>query len=107
DDLTSRLLVEDTQLTTQDDMDERVRYSLRANWDIHKLIFNPDELRVASEVARLVKAREQVLITVTKLYYERRRLQVEALLRPATDTAEQVKTQLRIDELTADIDALT
>jgi len=107
EDLSSRFVVDDTQHTNQEDDSSRVRYALTADWVINKLIFNSDELDVSREVSRLVKSREQVLITVTKLYYERRRLQVEALLRPSTDATEQVKAQLRIDELTADLDALT
>lgn len=107
DNFNSDLVVEDVTTYDTDQTDGRVNYRLEADWDVSALIFNPDELRVADTVSRLVKVREQVLITVTKLYYERRRLQVEMVLRPPTDAAEQVKLQLRIDELTADIDALT
>jgi hypothetical protein len=44
---------------------------------------------------------------VTRLYYERRRLQIEMLLYTPARTWERVEKQLRLEELTADIDAIT
>ena len=44
---------------------------------------------------------------VTRLYFDRRRLQVEQLLSPPSDIKTQIKNELRLQELTASIDALT
>ena len=53
------------------------------------------------------KLREKVLGEVTRLYFERRRLQVDVLLNPKVDLAGQVKDELRLRELTANLDAYT
>ena len=50
---------------------------------------------------------EKVLGEVTRLYFERRRLQVDMLLNPKSDLLGQVKDELRLRELTANVDALT
>ncbi|MFM2152801.1 MAG: hypothetical protein RL199_1236 [Pseudomonadota bacterium] len=80
---------------------------VRAQWDLDRLVFNPDELRVANQTVDLVRLRESVMDQVTKLYFERRRLQVENDLAPATDIPGRVRKELRLQELVADIDALT
>jgi hypothetical protein len=80
---------------------------VRAQWDLDRLVFNPDELRVANQTVDLVRLRESVMDQVTKLYFERRRLQVENDLAPAADVAGKVRKELRLQELVADIDALT
>jgi len=54
-----------------------------------------------------VKLRDQVLGEVTRLYFERRRLQAERLLTPKSDPMALVKEELRLMELTAGLDALT
>jgi hypothetical protein len=80
---------------------------VRAQWDLDRLVFNPDELRVANQTVDLVRLRESVMDQATKLYFERRRLQVENDLAPAADIAGRVRKELRLQELVADIDALT
>ena len=44
---------------------------------------------------------------VTELYFERRRAQVDQLLSPMGDVMGQVREQLRIMEITAQLDAFT
>ena len=82
-------------------------FGVKIEHSLSKLIFNPDVLRAAREVSRHTKLRDDVLSTVTKLYYERRRAQITMVLNPPKDTAERLRKGLRIQELTADIDALT
>ena len=71
--------------------------------NLPKLIFNPEELDVAS-LAGLV---EGLLKESTRLYFMRRRLQVDMILVPPTDTATKLSKELRIEELTGLIDAMT
>jgi phosphoribosylaminoimidazole (AIR) synthetase len=66
-----------------------------------------ERIRVINEAQDIAKLRDKVLSEVTRLYFERRRVQVEMLLSPKRDTMGQVKQQLRLMELTASIDALT
>ena len=55
----------------------------------------------------MVELRDDILSEITRLYFERRRAQAEFVLRPPADLLEQTHSLLRIDELTASIDALT
>lgn len=81
--------------------------NVRAQLDLDRLIFNPDELRVSNEIVDLVRLRESVLDQVTKIYYERRRLQLELDMTPPKDLAGRVRKELRLQELVADLDSLT
>lgn len=75
----------------------------KATLNLPRLIFNPEELDVAS-LAGLV---EGILKESTRLYYMRKRLQVDMILKPPTDQATMLSKQLRIEELTAMLDAMT
>ncbi len=82
-------------------------YTVWANWDLDKLIMSSERIRVINEAQDVVKLRDKILAEVTRLYFERRRVQVDMLLNPKRDLTGQVKDQLRLAELTANIDALT
>jgi hypothetical protein len=82
-------------------------YTVQARWDLDKLVMSSERIRVLNEAQDVVKLRDKVLAEVTRLYFERRRVQVDMLLNPKRDLAGQVKDQLRLAELTANIDALT
>ncbi len=75
----------------------------KATWNLPQLVFNPEELDVAS----LAGLMEGILKESTRLYYMRRRLQVDLLLSPPRDVATQITKELRLEELTALLDAMT
>lgn len=75
----------------------------RASWNLPNLLFNPEELDVSS----LMMAQKDVINTVTQLYYERRRVQVQLLAQPPSDPAARIQLQMRIEELTARLSGLT
>jgi hypothetical protein len=83
------------------------RLTVGATWDLDRLIFEPQEMAVAREAARTATLRDRALSEVTRRYYDRRRLQVDLELAPPTDLGDRVKKELRLQELTADLDALT
>jgi competence ComEA-like helix-hairpin-helix protein len=83
------------------------RLTVETTWELDRLIFEPREMDVAREAVRLANLRDRVLDEVTRRYFERRRLQVDLELSPPTDLADRVKKELRLQELTADIDAAT
>jgi hypothetical protein len=87
--------------------DEQAQYELRADWDLTRLVFNRDGVVASRQIERLVNQREDILTTVNKLYFARRQLQVELEIDPPSNVEKAIKMQLRIDALTADIDALT
>jgi hypothetical protein len=88
-------------------VDQDRTYTVRARWDLDQLVMSSERIRVINEAQDIVKLRDKTMSEVTRLYFERRRAQVDMLLRPASDTMGQVKDQLRLMELTANIDALT
>ena len=75
----------------------------KATWDLPRLVFNSEVLDVAS----LAGLMQGVLKEATRLYYMRRRLQVDLLLSPPSDPATLLSKQMRLDELTSLIDAIT
>ena len=80
---------------------------VRLAWRLDKLVMSSERIRVINEAQDIVKLRDKVLDEVTRVYFDRRRLQVEQLLSPASGLREQIKDELRLQELTASIDALT
>jgi competence ComEA-like helix-hairpin-helix protein len=83
------------------------RLIVGATWELDRLVFEPQEMAVAREGVRMANLRDRVLDEVTRRYFERRRLQVDLELSPPTDLGDRVKKELRMQELTADIDAAT
>jgi hypothetical protein len=75
----------------------------KLTWNLPRLIFNAEELDVAS----LAGLMEGLLKEATRLYFMRRRLQVDLILTPPTDQATYLSKQLRMEELTGLIDAMT
>jgi outer membrane protein TolC len=78
-----------------------------ANWSLDRLVFPREEINLARETQRLATRRETLLAEVARVYFQRRRLQVELLLHPPADAAARLLAGLRIDELGAILDALT
>lgn len=89
------------------DNDQSGRLVVGATWELDRLIFEPAEMAVARESVRIANLRDRVLDEVTRRYFERRRLQVDLELSPPKDLADRVRKELRLQELTADIDAAT
>lgn len=82
---------------------DSLEFEVSGSWDLSRLVFNPEVLDVSS----LVVLQESVLKNVTRLYYTRRRLQVDLILSPPSDPATRLSKELRIEELTATLDSIT
>jgi hypothetical protein len=87
--------------------DDDDSFGVRLAWRLDKIVMSSERIRVINEAQDIVKLRDKVLDEVTRLYFDRRRLQVEQLLSPPSDIKTQIKNELRLQELTASIDALT
>lgn len=83
------------------------RFEFRATWNLDRLIFNTTELAVYRELKRLIELRVDVLKETTKLYFERRRLQIDLILNPPKQLMVRIRRMLRLQELAADLDAFT
>jgi len=87
--------------------DDDQGFGVRLAWRLDKLVMSSERIRVINEAQDIVKLRDKVLDEVTRVYFDRRRLQVDQLLHPSSGLREQIKNELRLQELTASIDALT
>jgi hypothetical protein len=90
------------------DSDNDVRYELRATWDLAKFAFNPDEIAAHFQALRTADARREIESLVIRLYFERRRLKADLNAADANDMSHSgLKLELRIEEVEAELDALT
>ncbi len=87
------------------DRDRDHSFAVRARWDFDDLLMSSNHMRVISESRKMVEFRDEVMEAITSLYFERRRHQVEMLLSPSRDLKGQVEDQLKLLELTAQLDA--
>lgn len=85
---------------------EFVDWDASISWDFADLIWSTDQTTIDSRSKLMVELREDVLDQVTRLYFERRRLQFE-LLGPSGVSDSTVDKEMRIAELTALLDGFT
>ncbi len=86
---------------------DNLGWDVSLSWDLGDIVWNSDQTSIDSRAKMMVELREDILDQVTRLYFERRRLQIELQRAVDIDEITQLDSQLRIEELTALIDALT
>lgn len=79
----------------------------RAVWQLDRLVFDEVELRALQTAQRLHRDRLQLLIQVTNIYFQRRKLQIMAIWSPPSDPSKAALDALAVVELGAQLDALT
>lgn len=82
---------------------DQLTWRVRAVWALDRLAFNAEALDVKS----LNGMGESMVREVTTLYFARRRLLATLLLSPPADDQELFLDLMRLDELTATLDAMT
>lgn len=87
--------------------DQSEGWGFDLNWELSDLIWNSAQTSIDSREKLMVELREDILGEVTRLYYERRRAQIELILRPPADSFDYANALIRIDELTAHLDGYT
>jgi len=92
---------------TDGDQDWDKTYKVRFKWKLDELVMSSERIRIINEAQDIVKLRDKVLEEVTRIYFDRRRLQVEMLLAPPQKLRKKVDNQLRLMEYTANLDAYT
>jgi hypothetical protein len=78
-----------------------IRYEARATWDLGRLVFSAEELAAQTQALHMAELRRDIESTVNRLYFERRRLALDAR---GTDASPR---GLRASELDAELDSLT
>jgi len=86
---------------------DSVDWDVTMTWDMGELIWNSDQTSIDTRSKLMVELRDDIVNEVTRIYFERRRLQVELLTFPPGDLKPRLEKELRMQELTADINALT
>jgi hypothetical protein len=89
------------------DVDDDALWQFLVEWDLSQLVFNPDSVRLSKQAIDIAELREDVLNAVTKIFFERRAVKVELSMNAPDDFSQFVRKRMRLDELTADLDALT
>jgi len=83
-------------------------WDLGLTWELGDMLYSTAQPSIDSRAKLLVELRDSILSEVTRIYFERRRVLMElALLPPRQTPQENFDLLLRLDELTAQLDALT
>jgi len=82
-------------------------WGVNFKWDLGDLVWNPSLTSIDVRSRLMVQLRDDILDEITRTYFERRRVQVDMYLSPSLTAEEKIGKELRIQELTADLDALT
>jgi hypothetical protein len=80
---------------------------LSLKWDLADVIFSTEQTSIDVRSRLMVQLRDDILNEVTRLYFERRRLQLELSRAQNLNENASVEKELRLEELTALIDGLT
>ncbi len=84
-----------------------VNFGISLQWDLSELLWNSEEINIDTRAKLTVELRDDILDQLNQLYFERRRYQVELIIKPPKDMVVALKKLIKIDRLRADIDALT
>ncbi len=82
-------------------------WDVSVSWDLGDFVWSTDQTAIDSRSKLMVELREDILDQVTRLYFERRRAQMAWLVSAPLSPRERWERRLRLDELTAQIDAYT
>lgn len=83
-----------------------LEWDLGVAWDLGDLVWSSNQTSIDSRSKLMVELREEVMDQVTRLYFERRRVQI-GLLSDKDDSYSNIEEQMRLAELTAIIDGFT
>jgi len=87
--------------------DDIISWDVTVSWDLSDLIWNSSQTSIDTRSRLMVQLRDDILDEVNRLYFERRRVKMDLSLDPSLETKELLEMKLRLEELTAGLDALT
>lgn len=82
-------------------------WDMDLGWDFKDLIWSTAQTTIDSREKSMIELRDDFLANATRIFYERRRLQMDFVLNPPTSEKDFFERILRIDELTSLLDAIT
>lgn len=86
---------------------DTIQWGVSLTWDFGNLVWNSDQTSIDTRSRLMVQLRQDILDEVNRIYFERRRMQLALIKSPPEDEIQKMEKELRIEELTADLDALT
>lgn len=85
----------------------RNAWDMSVSWDLGDFFYSSAQTSIDSREKLMVELRNDILAEVTRIFYERRRLEMEILFSPVAGEQEHMEKLLRLDELTSLLDAST
>jgi hypothetical protein len=83
-------------------------WDMGLTWELGDFLYSTAQASIDSRAKALVELRDSILNEVTRVYFERRRVLAEMVFSgPEMTPEENLNLSLRLEELTAQIDALT
>jgi len=86
---------------------DSVEWDVTLSWNLGELLWNDDQTNIDVRSRLMVELREDILDQVTKLYFERLRVKMELGNLSIEDRKKRFEKELKLEELTAMLDALT
>jgi hypothetical protein len=86
---------------------DSLNWDIKLSWNLGELIWNEDQTSIDVRSRLMVQLRDDILDEVNKLYFERLRVKNEIASLTIEERKKRSEKELRLDELTASIDALT
>jgi hypothetical protein len=84
-----------------------VRYEARVTWDLARLVFSSDELAAQAQTIHMAEIRRDIEVTLSRLYFERRRLGLERPPASPGERTQALRRELRLREIESELDALS
>lgn len=82
-------------------------WSTVLSWDFGDFVWSSDHTSIDSRSKLMSELRQDILDQVTRLYFERRRIQIELVQNKDLTSEICLEKQMRVEELTALLDGLT
>lgn len=82
-------------------------WDVNLSWDLSELVYSSDQTSIDTRSKLMVQLRNDILSEVTRIYFERRKLQMELNTKKDINSQEELDKKLRLEELTALLDRLT
>ena len=77
------------------------------SWDLGETLYSSAQTSIDSREKMMVELRNDLLSEATRIYYERRRLQIDLVFTPPASEQEHLENLLRMDELATLLDGMT
>jgi len=84
-----------------------IEWNVSLSWDLSELIWSNDQTSIDVRSRLMVQLRDDILDEVTKLYFERLRVKMELDSLSIIERKKRLEKELRVQELSASLDALT